>query len=77
MTYTPSRASEFALNLSARTDLPVASTVAIKFAHTVAIWGDRTKMRRAVGRLSDAHLRDIGITPTQAQIEAQKPFWKA
>lgn len=34
------------------------------------------KQRRALSQLSDAQLKDIGITRVDALQEAGKPFWK-
>ncbi|TBV06495.1 DUF1127 domain-containing protein [Phytopseudomonas dryadis] len=36
----------------------------------------RLATRRALLELSDAHLRDIGLTREQARQEALLPFWK-
>ena len=67
---------EIALNLADRAQLPVASTLALTFANTVARWSDRSKQRRALARLSDAHLDDVGLSRTQATAEANKNFWQ-
>ncbi|OQX30523.1 MAG: hypothetical protein B0D96_13545 [Candidatus Sedimenticola endophacoides] len=37
----------------------------------------RARGRRALRRMSDTILRDIGITRIEALREARKPFWKA
>jgi uncharacterized protein YjiS (DUF1127 family) len=37
----------------------------------------RHKMRTALGKLDDVHLLDIGVSREAAQIEMQKPFWRA
>jgi len=52
-----------------------ASTSSI-FA-TVALWADRVSQRRALASLSNEALKDIGIDPTDASVEAAKPFWVA
>jgi uncharacterized protein YjiS (DUF1127 family) len=31
--------------------------------------------RRRLGQLDEAALRDIGVTPAQAQAEAERPVW--
>jgi len=67
---------ELALNLAQRTQLPVVSVMALKFAMTVARWSDRSKQRRELSRLSDQHLDDIGLDRTQAIAEANKRFWQ-
>lgn len=67
---------EIALNLAERTQLPVASTMALKFANMVACWSDRSKQRRALSKLSDQQLDDIGVSRTRATAEANKRFWQ-
>lgn len=37
---------------------------------------ERNRQRRALSKLEDHHLRDIGITRTEATREADKPFWR-
>lgn len=37
---------------------------------------DRQRQRRALARLDQRLLRDVGITPEQACIEAGKPPWR-
>jgi uncharacterized protein YjiS (DUF1127 family) len=67
---------EIALNLAERTQLPVASTMALKFANTVVRWSDRSKQRRALSKLSEHELDDIGVSRTRATAEANKRFWQ-
>lgn len=67
---------EIALNLADRSQLPVASSIALKFANMVVRWSDRSKQRGSLRQLSDHHLADIGITRDQAEAEANKRFWK-
>jgi uncharacterized protein YjiS (DUF1127 family) len=43
---------------------------------TVMLWRERVRQRRALARLNEVQLRDIGITRGQAQFEANKPFWR-
>lgn len=40
-------------------------------------WQRRSRSRQELERLSDATLRDIGITRCDAHREAHKPFWMA
>ncbi len=42
---------------------------------TVSLWRSRQRERRALMKLDDRFLRDIGITRRQALEEANKPFW--
>lgn len=37
---------------------------------------DRSRQRRALGRLDDHLLRDIGISRAAAAREARQPFWR-
>jgi uncharacterized protein YjiS (DUF1127 family) len=67
---------EIALNLADRSQLPVASTLALKFANMVVRWSDRSKQRVSLQTLSDHQLKDIGISRKQANIEANKRFWQ-
>lgn len=39
-----------------------------------AFWR-RLNTRRTLLKLSDQHLRDIGLTRAQAEREASRPFW--
>lgn len=43
---------------------------------TLAIWFARWRQRRALARLDDHLLDDIGVIRTQASREAAKPFWQ-
>jgi uncharacterized protein YjiS (DUF1127 family) len=43
------------------------------------LWGSKHQQRKRLRELialNDCLLKDIGITIEQAQIEADKPFWK-
>ncbi len=44
---------------------------------TVKTWRERAVQRRALAHLSPEMLRDLGLSPIDAQIEAGKPFWVA
>lgn len=39
-------------------------------------WRRRLESRRALARLDDRMLRDIGLSCLDAQTESRKPFWK-
>jgi uncharacterized protein YjiS (DUF1127 family) len=41
----------------------------------IAEWQRRSRSRQELEGLSDATLRDIGITRCEAHREMQKPFW--
>ncbi len=76
MSYNPSHTAQIALNLANRTDLPVLSQMAIRFAVAVAKWGDRYKSRRILGTMTPELLEDIGITAHDAYRESRKSFWR-
>jgi uncharacterized protein YjiS (DUF1127 family) len=44
---------------------------------TVALWRQRVATRRALARLDDEGLRDVGLSRSQASGETSKPFWRA
>jgi uncharacterized protein YjiS (DUF1127 family) len=67
---------QIAMNLADRTQLPVASTLALQFANVVVQWSDRSKQRKTLSHLTDHHLDDIGLSRTQATAEANKSFWQ-
>jgi len=48
-----------------------------KFMHRIGEWQRRSRSRQELEGLSDATLRDIGITRCDAHREAHKPFWMA
>jgi uncharacterized protein YjiS (DUF1127 family) len=52
--------------------LSVASLLA-----TVSLWADRSSQRRTLAALTATELKDIGLDPTAATVEAAKPFWVA
>lgn len=56
--------------------LPPLSRLLVAVAIGLARWDDRRKTRAALCRL-DAHLlRDIGMDPSLATAECDKPFWR-
>ena len=57
--------------------LPLLATVAVRIAMTSSKWADRARARRALKNLEPYLLRDIGLTPDVADIEANKRFWRA
>jgi len=69
-------AADLAL-LANRPTLPTAARIAVRLAVVVVAWDTRARSRRALGKLAPDMLRDIGLTPREAQDEAAQPFWKA
>ncbi len=45
--------------------------------HSIGEWRRRLRSRQELEGLSDATLRDIGISRCDAQRETNKPFWMA
>lgn len=39
-------------------------------------WRQRSQTRRSLMALSEQHLSDIGVSRTEAVVEADKPFWR-
>ncbi|MCP4209522.1 MAG: DUF1127 domain-containing protein [Shimia sp.] len=63
-------------NHNANAQLPVAARAALSFAAVVTDWDKRMRTRRALARLSDAQLKDVGLTLHDARIEARKKMWQ-
>ncbi len=40
-------------------------------------WRDRARQRRALLALDDRLLSDIGVSRAEADVEGEKPFWRA
>jgi uncharacterized protein YjiS (DUF1127 family) len=38
---------------------------------------ERARTRRLISRMEARELRDLGVSPSDAQLEATKPFWRA
>lgn len=56
---------------------PVAARWAMAFAVTLTKWDSRYRTRKALARLDDAQLADIGLERDVAYTEARRPFWRA
>ena len=39
-------------------------------------WQERARSRVLLGRLDDRMLRDMGLTRSDVEVEARKPFWR-
>ena len=51
-------------------------TILFDRTHTISLWIERRRQRRALIALDDRLRTDIGISCEQALREAAKPFWK-
>src|SRR5262245_35889393 len=61
----------------ARSALPVHWAAAFaRAAATLRLWLERNRTRRALDRLDDRMLADIGVTRAQARQESARPFWQ-
>jgi len=47
-----------------------------KVLQKLAFWSARSRQRRALSRLDEDRLRDIGVNRYDAKREAAKPFWR-
>lgn len=56
--------------------LPPLSRIAFAVAQTVFAWETRRHTRVALKRLDPHMLRDIGLEPSVAEVEAEKHFWQ-
>jgi uncharacterized protein YjiS (DUF1127 family) len=62
----------------ARTEAHSRSThLARRVVHAAWLMLTRWRERQVLASLSARELRDIGVTPYEAGIEARKPFWRA
>ena len=57
--------------------LGLVATLAVRLAVASSKWANRSRTRRALKNLDPHLLRDIGVTPDAADIEANKRFWHA
>lgn len=54
---------------------PLAGTYTA-FNQILATWRRRAKERRELANLDHRAIRDIGLSPSEIQFEANKPFWR-
>lgn len=57
--------------------MPVLAALAISVAVTSSRWARQSRTRGALKHLDPHLLRDIGLTPDAADIEANKRFWRS
>lgn len=63
--------------LTAQNRIPATSVIALRIAVVVSKWAERRRTRLALRQLPTHLLRDIGLTPAAAEIEARRVFWRA
>lgn len=61
---------------AANAQLPVAARVALTFAAVVTTWDQRARTRRALSKLDETQLKDIGVTLMDARTEVEKKMWQ-
>ena len=76
MTQTLTLSTEALATLSQRS-VPIPALIAVKFAVCVTTWATRRRTRLALRQLEPWQLRDVGLTPAQANTEASRVFWQA
>ncbi|MFV0491625.1 MAG: DUF1127 domain-containing protein [Pseudorhodobacter sp.] len=64
-------------SVEARRPLPPVARPAFALTAVLLAWDDRFRSRRALARLNERMLQDIGYTPEEAERESVRPFWKA
>lgn len=60
-----------------RHPLPAFSRGLVALTVTLVTWQLRHRTRANLGNMPDYMLRDIGMTPMDARLEAEKPFWRS
>lgn len=63
------------ISLHYRSEVPVMATVSA-VGQLFAIWRRRTQERRELANLDRRTIRDLGLSPSEIQFEANKPFWR-
>lgn len=62
--------------LSASPRLPLAASLAVRFAYVVTEWETRRKTRKQLSKLDNHLLEDIGISRLEADRERALRFWQ-
>lgn len=63
--------------LTAQNSIPATSLLAVRVAVVFSKWATRRRTRLALRALTPDQLRDVGLTPTDAFVEARRVFWQA
>jgi len=63
------------ISLHYRAEAPLMATVSA-VGQLLATWRRRARERQELARLDHRTIRDLGISPTEIQFEANKPFWR-
>lgn len=54
---------------------PLAGTYTA-FSHILAAWRRRARERRELAKLDRRTIQDLGLSSSEIQFEASKPFWR-
>ncbi len=63
------------ISLHYRSEVPLMATVSAA-GQLVATWRRRARERRELVNLDHRTIRDLGLSPSEIQFEANKPFWR-
>ena len=77
MTHHMHAAEQHLAYLTAQNRIPAASVIAVRVAVVLSKWATRRRSRLALQQLTPDQLRDVGLTPAEASIEARRVFWRA
>lgn len=64
------------VNVSASTVAAAPARLLRGAVETLLAWQHRAAERQQLAALSDYDLKDVGLTRTDAVMEARKPFWQ-
>lgn len=64
------------VNLSVNTVAAAPARLLRGAVETLLAWQHRATERQQLAALSDYDLKDVGLTRTDAIMEARKPFWQ-
>lgn len=65
-----------AFGILSQTHAPVAAHLAVRFAIVLTAWATRRRTRLALAQLEPWQLRDVGLTPEEADVETRRVFWQ-
>lgn len=65
------------LSVLSQPGTPLAAQLAVAFAVLVTKWAARRRTRLTLSRLEPWQLRDVGLTPTEADFESRRVFWRS